>query len=139
MFPFDNRVVLLSLSGAEVKELFRNQLQSGNWRAGIAGATVSAECAQGNLDVSLTLPDGRIVADDDRLTVVSNDFLATGGDRIFSPVTPENGFAFPSNTPLVRDQIVQWMLGRNEVIDPVEFTSPPGRFALAGDTPLSCG
>ena len=38
LFPFDNRVVLLSLSGAEVKEVFRSQLQSGNWRAGVAGA-----------------------------------------------------------------------------------------------------
>ena len=37
-------------------------------------------------------PNGAPVTDTDRLLVATTDFLATGGDGIFVPVTPADGF-----------------------------------------------
>lgn len=139
IFPFDNRVVDIQLTGRQVREIFRNQLQSTFWRAGLSGGTVSAQCVAGQLDVSITLRDGSVVEDDDQLIVASNDFLATGGDRIFTPVTPPGGFEFPSTTPLFRDQIVQWLSKRGGQLRPGEFyLADSPRYVLPGPVPVNC-
>jgi len=139
VFPFDNRVVELHLSGSDVRRLFREQLLSRMWRAGVSGATVRGVCGGDGLDVVVTLADGRDVQDDDEIVVVSNDFLATGGDRIFTPVMPAGGYDLPAVSPLVRDQIAEWMAARGGVLHASDFYDPTNpRYVLPGPVPVSC-
>lgn len=100
---------------------------------------MSAHCIDGELDVSITLSDGTVVEDVDRIVVASNDFLATGGDKIFTPVTPPGGFDLPSNTPLFRDHIALWLNKRGGEISSDEFYDPDDpRYDLSGAVPISC-
>jgi 5'-nucleotidase len=131
MFPFDNRVVIIELSGRELADVIRAQVMKGRTRAGIAGIRVTAACTAGGIDLAIWRDTGERVDDEDRLRVIVNDFLALGGDDILLPVLPEGGFVVDESLPGVRDALVHWFR-HQERLHPEDF-SPGGapRWQLA--------
>lgn len=115
IMPFDNRVVILELTGAELRQIVANQLPREYRKAGFSGMRIAVSCENDVLDIDLELDDGRSVSNDDVLRVVANDFLALGGDSILSPVMPDGGFEFDSSLPLVRDSLVEFLRGRGDI------------------------
>ena len=103
MFPFDNVVVKLDLSGAELREVLGRQVLRPDRRAGIAGIRVFATCDDDKLDVTMLRPDSSEIEDQEMLVVTTNNFLATGGDDIFTTVIPEDGFPIADDLLLVRE------------------------------------
>ena len=109
--PFDNAVVSFDLTGAELESVLAAQLGRGRGALGsvnLAGARVSATCSDGRFDLELVRDDGRTITADDRLVVVTTDFLATGGGRVFAPVEPAGGLDYRIETPNFRDELVRW-------------------------------
>jgi 5'-nucleotidase len=49
MFPFDNQVVILDLSGAELRRVISNQVPNARRRAGLSGMQVSVDCSDNNM------------------------------------------------------------------------------------------
>lgn len=139
VFPFDNRITVTELSGADVRQIFARQAHNRYRAAGFAGMRVFVQCNDGQLSVRMVREDGSEIADDDRLRVVTNDFLLLGGDGILTPVTPDGGFEIPHGTPLVRDTLVQWFRDRGGRINAAEFldASEP-RWNLPDELPESC-
>ncbi len=109
MFPFDNVVVKLDLSGAELREVLGRQVFRPNRRAGISGIRVFAACRDDKLDVTMMRPNGTEIEDNDMLVITTNNFLATSGDDIFTTVIPEDGFPIANYLPLMREVIADWM------------------------------
>jgi 5'-nucleotidase len=139
IFPFDNRVVLLSISGADLRTVFENQLGNGNWRAGIAGIRLSAECRNSQLFVTMLRNDGRAVSDQEILLVATTDFLAIGGNNIFSPIMPPGGFVTDPSAPLFREKLAGWFERRGGVLRLTDFYEPTeARFNYPGEIPISC-
>ena len=122
MFPFDNRVVILELSGAELREVLRVQAGKPRGRAGIAGVRAAVTCRDGEAEVVIVRDNGEPVPDDGRLRIVANDFLATGGEGILTPVLPAGGFPLDGTLPLTRDALVDWFRGRDRLA-PEEWSS----------------
>ena len=120
MFPFDNRVVELDVSGAELRQVVAREVQRQR-TLGISGMRVLVACAEGKLDVELQRPDGSKVPDDDRLTIVTADFLALGGGDVFTSIAPEGGFSLPGDTPYVRDVLVTWLQSRGGRMNASQF------------------
>lgn len=112
MYPFDNLVVQLDLSGAELRRVLERQVFDTGRRAGIAGIRVFAACDDGILNLTMIRPDGSEIEDHEMLAVMTTDFLAMGGDEIFTPVIPEDGFPIAGSTRLVRETIASWMRER---------------------------
>jgi 2',3'-cyclic-nucleotide 2'-phosphodiesterase (5'-nucleotidase family) len=137
--PFDNRVVQLRLTGAELKRVVTTHLQRGRRIFGVSGIRVRAQCSGGTLDAALLRPSGRPIADDEKLAVVTVDFLATGGDGIFTPVTPPQGFVFPDDAPLARDVFAEQLRkrgGRVRQEDLIDLANP--RWTYPGTLPVTC-
>jgi len=124
VFPFDNRVVALTLTGAELRRVLARQLQPGPATVGISGIRVQTRCAEGSLVVTVRTATGEAIADGRRVLVATTDFLATGGDGILTSVTPAQGFALPDAAPLLRDIVADWVRRRGgrlraeQLIDP---------------------
>jgi 2',3'-cyclic-nucleotide 2'-phosphodiesterase (5'-nucleotidase family) len=127
MFPFDNRVVLLNLSGHEVRNIIASQAHKGHRRAGFSGMSVFVSCNSGVMDITLQLEDGRELDDSDRVSLLANDFLTLGGDDVLTPVIPVDGFEIDERQPLTRDVLVGWFKKRSAPLRPDDFQS--------GDTP----
>ncbi len=124
MFPFDNRVAVLDMSGMDLRRIIHLQARKRGRRAGFSGMRVFVVCSAGEISVRMQALDGRDIQDSDTLRVASNDFLLLGGDGIFTPVMPEQGFDIPYGTPLVRDAMVSWFKERGGSMRADEFLQP---------------
>jgi 2',3'-cyclic-nucleotide 2'-phosphodiesterase (5'-nucleotidase family) len=139
MFPFDNRLVHLTLSGAELKSVLANQIEGSLRRGHVSGIRVVANCDNEELNLRIIDRTGREVRDEERLLVVTNDFLVTGGDGVLTPVMPVDGFEIDYEGPLVRDAIVDWMKGRDTDLSEDQFNSESHpRWNLPRPAPVRC-
>jgi len=124
MFPFDNRIAIVEMSGRDVRRIMEKQAHSANRPAGFSGMRVFVSCNADQMSIRMVRQDGSEIPDDDALRVVANDFLLLGGDGIFVPVTPEGGFAMPYGTPMVRDTLVHWFKERGGRMHADDFFDP---------------
>ena len=137
-YPFDNLIVRLTLTGADLKKALAGRV-GGRSVLGIAGLHARATCVAGAPHVDLLRADGRTVGDNERVTVVTTDFLATGGEGLFTSITPPNGLGEQDIGQLVRDAAAQWLERRGGHLrdrDLVNLENP--RWLLAGPPPLQC-
>ncbi|MEW6623792.1 MAG: 5'-nucleotidase C-terminal domain-containing protein [Bacillota bacterium] len=84
IMPFDNGLVTMELSGADLKKAIDHGIMNPNVTDGqFAGLIVvfDAEAEFGNRIVSITLEDGTPLVMDQYYTVVVPDFIFTGGDN----------------------------------------------------------
>ena len=110
MSPFDNIIVQLDLTGAELRRVLEHELlRSGRRVVGVSGIRVFAACEGDKLNVTMTRADGSEIGDDEMLAVMTTDYLAYGGSDVFSSIIPEDGFPIDMNQPMVREVVVDWM------------------------------
>jgi 5'-nucleotidase len=140
LMPFDNQLVGFRLTGAELRRMIAAWLpQRFPATPGIAGLRVQVTCAGSAPTVVILRPDGQPVRDEDRLLVVTTDFLANGGDRVFDPVTPPAGFTIERDGGAVRDIIVDALRKRGGTLREDQLIDPNRpRWTLPGPRPLSC-
>lgn len=86
MFPFDNAVAVLHLPARSLAALIAANLRTERGFLSLSGLRAQARCAGGALEVTLYWPGGKRVAASTPLTVVTSDFLATGGDGLLRDV-----------------------------------------------------
>ena len=127
VYPFDNRLVVVDVSGAELRKVIERQLPRGNQRASFAGMRVFVGCHEDVASVEMILNNGHTIADDDRVQIATTDFLALGGDKILTPAIPEGGFRFDFDERLIRDLLVRWFRNRGGHLDAKQFESGTDR------------
>jgi 5'-nucleotidase len=139
MFPFDNRIVHLILSGAELRAVLANQLLGPTRRSQVSGVRVVATCQRNTLQVVLLDRNQREINDDERLRIVTSDFLVSGGDGALLPAMPPGGFAAEYEGPLMRDLIVDWMRKERGRLNAAQFfdESKP-RWVFPRPAPVRC-
>lgn len=83
VMPFDNTLVKMELKGSDLKKAVENGILNTNvgW-VQLSGVKVyyDPKALAGSRITSMRLPDGTKVEDNKYYTVVTNDFMATGGD-----------------------------------------------------------
>jgi 5'-nucleotidase len=112
VYPFDNRLVTLTLTGAELQQILSNELRRNRPNSiGVSGIRIVASCGSGELQVDLSRTSGQPVRPDERLTVVTMDMLAAG--QFFAPAFSRPGFAAPPDAPVAREIVEDWLRGRS--------------------------
>jgi 5'-nucleotidase len=138
MFPFDNVIVQLDLSGAQLREVLGRQVFR-QPRAGISGIRVFAACNDDKLGVTMMRPDGSEIEDHEMLVVTANNFLATGGDDIFTTIIPEDGFPIANDLPLMREAIADWMRQHGGSLNADSFSDADSpKWNIADPVPAAC-
>jgi len=125
--PFDNRVVVLDVSGADLRRIIEAQAYKTSRRAGFSGMRVFVDCEQDSISIKMVLNNGHEIADDDRVRISTNDFLATLGDGVLSPGMPEGGYEFADDPRLTRDLLVNWFRKRSGSLTAEDFRSEDKR------------
>ncbi|MGE5509498.1 MAG: bifunctional metallophosphatase/5'-nucleotidase [Chitinophagales bacterium] len=107
IIPFDNTVVTMELTGAQVIEVLSNASKG---LTPSSGLKFTWRPIPGNKDkreiVSVTLPDGRPLDPNARYTVSTNDFMATGGDNY--AVLKAGAKVYNTNI-LIRDALIDYL------------------------------
>ena len=142
MYPFDNRLVTLTLTGDQMSRVVAFNLQRREPPLEIlstAGVQAAASCESDGLRVALRRRDGSLIAKDDRLTVVTNDFIASGGDGVLSPAG-SFGTANSEGLPLLRDAVADGLRRRGGHVSEDQLHVPGSpRWSYPGSRPVSCG
>src|SRR6185295_14370744 len=99
--PFDNRFAVVDVRGKHVRRLVTTNLQHGGGIFSWGGLTAKARCKAGELDVEIKIA-GKPLADDARYTLVTSDFLASGGDGVIGRLKLPTGAIKPTDT-IIRD------------------------------------
>lgn len=123
IFPFDNRVAIVEVSGADLRRLIATEAMKRSRRAGFSGMRAFIGCANGTPQVDMVLNNGHTIEDDDRVRIVSNDFLVTLGDNILTPAMPPGGFQYADDPRLTRDLLVQWFRKQDGSLSAEDFST----------------
>jgi 5'-nucleotidase len=137
--PFDNRLTTIPITAGELASAVAQNLQRDNGILSLSGAQATARCQGGVLFVSLTDTDGRALAPDRKLTLVTSEFLATGGDGLF-PAEVLSRAVVQGERP-IRDAAADLLAHRPQPLrpdDPTLFDPAHPRLSYTGTRPVRC-
>jgi len=142
LYPFDNRIVTLRLTGNQLTRIIGYNLERTVppfELLPIAGFTVDARCDGNMLRVTLTRSSGVPIRADERLTVATSDFIAGGGDGIVAPAGALGEIGTDEGAPLLREALVAWLRSRGGRMHENQFVSPEHRrWSYPGSRPVVC-
>jgi 5'-nucleotidase len=138
VFPFDNRLVHVSLTGAELHQVFVEEiLRDRRGALALSGIRVSAACTGRGLEVDLHRASGAPIGPHDRLEIATTDFLASGA--LFSPITLSRGYVVPVAAPIVREAVETWLRRRGGRLHQSQFVDPSHpRLQYPSPLPAQC-
>jgi 2',3'-cyclic-nucleotide 2'-phosphodiesterase (5'-nucleotidase family) len=106
VFPFDNRIVRITLSGAELGRWVAGEIREGRRSAlGISGVGVRTTCRANDLHVDLLRAAGP-VHDDEPLLVVTIASPTLSGSIVAA--APAGGVSSTNNAAIVREVVEDW-------------------------------
>jgi 2',3'-cyclic-nucleotide 2'-phosphodiesterase (5'-nucleotidase family) len=107
VFPFDNRVVRIALTAAELREWLAAEIRGGRRDSlGISGFGVRVTCAANGPRVALFRASGA-VHDDERLIVVTIAYPTLSGN--LASFVPSSRAGSTEHTPVVREAVENWV------------------------------
>jgi 5'-nucleotidase len=123
VFAFDNRVVRLTMTAAQVEQALERSFVRG-WGGipAVAGIRVRVACDGTRRNLEIVRPSGAPVGRTETLTVATTDFFVrrTAFD---TGVTLQTG-ALPTS-PLVREAVADWVAARGGRLRATDFSTPP--------------
>jgi 2',3'-cyclic-nucleotide 2'-phosphodiesterase (5'-nucleotidase family) len=106
LFPFDNRVARITLSGAQLAEWLAGEIQQGRQSGlGISGVEVRAGCKADGLHVDLFRSDVRVQDRDHLVAVTIGGPTPSGGMASSAPVLSGGPIG---KAPVVREVVEDW-------------------------------
>ncbi len=134
LLPFDNQRVTIALTGAQLRTVVAANMKVRASMVVLSGVYATVTCEAGDVAVALRRESGRPVGDAELLTVVTTDFLATGGDNFLTPVLPVR--VLETGT-LLRDELAT-TIGRLRGPWGAERLALPPRITHPGARPVTC-
>jgi 5'-nucleotidase len=123
VFPFDDRLVRLSVAGAQLRSIFAADVRRERRGAlGVSGVSIRATCSPEGLRIDLTRPSGAPIGDADRVTLVTTDLLARG--PLFAALAAEERFDVPASALLAREVVAGWLRQRGGPLSAGDFIDP---------------
>lgn len=142
VYPFDNRLVTLTVTGDQLARIISYNLQRTarpTELLPIAGFRVDATCEGSTLRVALTRSSGMAIRPDDRLTMVTSDFVAGGGDGVLAPAAPLGEITTPAGSPILRESVVAWLRRTGGRLSEAVFMAPDKRrWSYPAPRPVTC-
>jgi 2',3'-cyclic-nucleotide 2'-phosphodiesterase (5'-nucleotidase family) len=135
--PFDNRFALVKLKGEHLRNLVSSNLQRGGAILSWGGLTAKARCQGGALALEINVR-GKPLDDNASYTLVTSDFLASGGDGLIGRLKLPAGSVTLTDV-LIRDAFADVLRKRKGTIDPATLFSPTAkRMDYPGTRPVTC-
>ena len=131
--PFDNRFALVKVTGAQLRELVAGNLAREGGIFSWGGLTAKVRCTRGPVDVEVSVR-GKPLSDGTTYTIVTSDFLASGGDGALAKLKLPDGSITVTET-IIRDAIADVLRKKKGTIEP----PADRRLDYPGRRPVKCG
>ena len=127
VFAFDNRVVTLVMTGAQVRqalarELTRELARSRRGIPSVSGIRVRVACEEDGRRLDIVRPSEAPIGPDETLVVATTDFFARRATR--GAVVMPRAAALAA-APLVREAAAAWLSARGGRLGAADFVTPP--------------
>ena len=127
VFAFDNHIVTLTMTGAQVqralaRELTRELARSLRGIPSVSGIRVQVACAGVRRQLEIVRPSGAPIGPDETLVVATTDFFARRAARDAIAVQPAAALA---SAPLVREAAAGWLAARGGRLGAADLVTPP--------------
>mgnify|MGYP002633693412 CR=1 FL=1 len=130
VFPFDNRVVTLALTGAQLRQTLAGEVARGPREVpSVSGIRVGVTCEGERPQVEIVRSSGAPIGPAETLIVATTDFFAARAS-VRSAATPKTAWAL---APLVRDAAASWLTARGGRLGAADLASPPRWQTIGGD------
>lgn len=141
VMPFDNRFAMVEMTAGDVAKLLTNNLGRDNGIMSVSGVRLVAVCQDGGLRGTLTRLDGTPIEPGRKLTVVTSDFLASGGDGAFGRLRlPAGAIKVEDGGATIRDELVELLRKRGGSLGPDPYLDRARpRLRYPGKRPVACG
>ncbi|HYP77244.1 MAG TPA: 5'-nucleotidase C-terminal domain-containing protein [Polyangiaceae bacterium] len=139
--PFDNLVAKIHITGAELKTVISTHLQhDAHGLISLSGIRVNARCGKSGLELKLTRDNGKTVSDREKLLLVTSDYLATGGDALFQPLSLSAQQIEVDTSSTFRDALVRSLKRHPQLSphDPAIYDPAHPRLQLSSPRPMIC-
>ena len=137
VFAFDNRVVRLAVTGAQLARALEDQLTRNQGRlASLSGIRAAVTCDGAAARVALSYDDGRAVSAGDRLIVAASSYSA--GRALWTAVEGEPGVESAEQELLIRDAVTRWLWHRGHLKAADFFDPARPRWTIPAQGPV-CG
>ncbi len=139
--PFDNTLAEVRLTGAELKTLLTAHLShDAHGIVSLSGLRIVARCGKAGLEVSVRRSNGRAVGDRETLLIATSNYLATGGDDLFSPLKLSADRIQVDAGRSFRDALAAALKHHPQLSpkDPALFDPAHPRLTLSSHRPLVC-
>jgi 5'-nucleotidase len=136
-FPFDDGVAVLPLTARQLAALVARNLGRDAGILSLSGVRAGARCEGPTLQVTLLDPVGRPLPPTTRLRVVTNGYLASGGDGLIDGIASPQ----PSEEQPMRDLFAAALAARGRPVDgndPALFDPRRPRLQYEGRRPVRC-
>jgi 5'-nucleotidase len=133
--PFDNRFALVTVQGKLLRHLVTSNLQRGGGILSWGGLAARARCKDGELAAEIRVK-GKALADNATYTIVTSDFLASGGDGLLGKLKLPDG-AVTTTDAIIRDAMADVLRQRKGSIDPAQLMANK-RLDYEGSRPVEC-
>jgi 5'-nucleotidase len=138
VFPFDNRLLVLSVTGAELRAVLADEVRR-NRRGTLALSGIEAHVAcsaAGELTVDVFRANGAPLGADEHVTVAALDSLVLG--QVFAAV-PSAARTVSAGKPLMRQTVEDWLRAHGGHLAASDFASADHpRWRFAGDDLAAC-
>lgn len=139
--PFDNRYAVVRMTGAELGAILSAVAGRSGSYFSLGGLRAEVRCEGHERVVVLTRSDGSVVGLEENLTILTSDFLATGGDGIFSDLARARPEAFTiEDDPPIREAMATALRARGGTVSRgalFDARHPRIRYA-GGSRPVRC-
>jgi 5'-nucleotidase len=136
VFPFDNRLLTISVTGAALKRALSEELRRNRRGAlGLSGIRVRARCANGQLDLDLRRSSGQPIGAEEVLQVAALDTLLQRG--LLAPAVNGAALDVPADAPVMREVVEDWLRRRGGHLAAAEFMGTP-RWEYGDLSPGNC-
>jgi 5'-nucleotidase len=139
VFPFDNRLVTLTTTGAELRAMLADEVRRNRRGAlGLSGVRVRVACsAAGELSIEVARPNGTPLGAGEPLVVTAMDSLALG--PVFAAVASAASRRVPADTPVLREVVEDWLRARGGHLAASDFVrADQPRWQFAADDLTAC-
>ena len=135
-FPFDNRLLIVTVTGAALKQALVEEVRRGRRGAlGLSGIHARVSCDNGGIEVELRRASGQLIRDDEALTVAALDTLVQRG--VLAPAVNGAAIDVPADAPVMRELVEDW-LRRRDHLSAAEFLAA-ARWEYAEPNLAGCG
>ena len=133
VFPFDNRVVALMLTGAQLRQVLAREVSRRRRGVpGLSGIRVRVTCAGERPEVEIVRSSGTRIDPAETLVVATTDSFGARARR-GARATPT------AAAPLVRDAVATWLAARGGRLRAADLSEPPRWQSLDDSACLAAG